>query len=459
MALHRIQRGLRLPLVGEPEQQIHNADSPRRVALLGGDYVGLRPTMRVNVGDTVRRGQLLFEDKKMDGVRYTSPAAGKVVAIHRGEKRVFQSVVVELSRSEMEGRAGAADEVSFSSHTGRNPAALNEQQVRDLLIESGLWTALRARPFGRVADPAQRPHSIFVNVADSQPLAPSPEAVLSGKTGLFQSGLAALTKLTDGPLWVCSDAATMLELPEDERIRLERFAGPHPSGTVGLHIHLLDPVDRNKVVWHLSYQDVIAVGHLFGSGRLMVDRVISLAGPPVRRPRLLRTRIGASADDLVAGELADGEHRVISGSVLSGRTAMGERLGFLGRYHYQLSALTEGRRREFLGWLAPGVGKFSTINTFVSRLLPGKRFALDTSTHGSQRNIVPIGMYEKVMPMDLMTTQLLKSLLMRDIESAERLGCLELDEEDVALCTFVCPCKNDYGPFLRDVLTTIEKEG
>jgi Na+-transporting NADH:ubiquinone oxidoreductase subunit A len=458
MTLHKSKRGLRLPIQGEPVQEIEAARSPNRVALLGADYVGMRPTMHVRAGDTVKRGQLLFEDKKIPGVRFTSPGSGRVTAVNRGDKRVFQSVVIELSRAEIEGRAGAAEAMSFSSHTGKHPSSLTEQQVKDLLLESGMWTALRARPFSRVADPAARPRSIFVTAMDSNPLAPAVGVVLTGKEPQFQRGLTVLVKLTDGPVFVCTDAEARIEIPDEERLRLERFSGPHPAGTVGFHIHTLDPVDRSRLVWHLGYQDVIAIGELFDSGRLWLERVVSLAGPMVLKSRLLRTRLGAALDNLVDGELGDGENRVISGPVLSGRTAMGDVLGYLGRYHTQITALAEGRQREFFGWTAPGANKFSVINTYVSALMPGKRYALTTAT-ASRRNIVPIGMFEKVMPWDLMPTQLLKSLLMCDIEVAEKLGCLELDEEDVAVCTFVCPGKNDYGPHLREVLTTIEKEG
>lgn len=459
MGLHKIKRGLRLPILGEPSQEIEAAKSPRRVALLGADYVGMRPTLHVKLGDTVRRGQLLFEDKKMPGVRYTSPAAGKVAAINRGDKRVFQSVVIELTRTEIEGKTGSAEEISYSTHTGKPLSGLTESEVRDLLIESGLWTAMRARPHSRVANPDDNPHSIFVTATDSNPLAPDVSRVMEGKDGLFQNGLSILGKLTEGPVFVCTDTETKVSIPDGDNFRHEQFKGPHPAGTVGLHIHTLDPVDRNKVVWHLGYQDVIAIGHLFDTGRLLMDRVISLAGPAVQRPRLLKTRIGASTDSLVANETADGENRVISGSVLAGRTAMGEALGYLSRYANQITVIREDTQREFLGWLAPGANKFSVVRTHLGSLIPGKKFPLTTTTNGSVRNIVPIGMFEKVMPMDLMPTQLLKSLLMQDLETAERLGCLELDEEDLALCTFVCPGKNDYGPFLRDVLTTIEKEG
>jgi Na+-transporting NADH:ubiquinone oxidoreductase subunit A len=459
MGLHRIKRGLRLPILGQPSQQIEGAKQPRKVALLGADYVGIRPTMHAKVGETVRRGQLLFEDKKMPGVRFTSPAAGKVSAINRGAKRVFQSIVIDLSRSEMEDKTGSADEVTYSSFASKSLSALTGDNVRSLLLESGLWTALRARPFSKVANPADTPHSIFVTAADSDPLAPKVSAVLAGKNGLFQRGLSILSKLTEGPVYVCTDAETEVPIPDESQFRHEQFSGPHPSGTVGLHIHTLDPVDRNKKVWHAGYQDVLAIGHLFETGQLSVERVIALAGPEVERPRLIQTRIGASTEDLTEGELTPGENRVISGSVLSGRIASGSALGFLGRYSNQISVIAEDRHREFLGWTAPGTDTFSVVNTHLSKLMPGKKFAMTSSTNGSVRNIVPIGMYEKVMPMDLMITPLLKALLMRDVETAEALGCLELDEEDLALATYVCPGKNEYGPCLRDVLTIIEKEG
>ncbi|MCY4601492.1 MAG: Na(+)-translocating NADH-quinone reductase subunit A [Acidobacteria bacterium] len=454
--MHTFKKGLRLPLAGAPEQEIEQAAAPRHAAVVAADAVGLRPAMRVAVGDDVRRGQVLFEDKQTAGVRYTAPAAGKIVAVNRGARRVLQSVVIELSRAEREGRG--PDEAADRAFTGRHPSGLAADDVCSLLVESGLWTALRARPFGHVADPAVRPHSIFVTATDTQPHAPAPAAVM-GRGESFERGLAALCRLTDGPVFVCTDPETDAPRPANDQIRHEQFSGPHPAGTVGLHIHTLDPVDRRKTVWHAGAQDVAAIGTLFRTGTLDVNRVVALAGPAVRRPRLLRTRLGASTDDLVRGELDDVEARVISGSVLSGRTAAGPVNGYLGRYHQQVSVLAEDREREFLGWLMPGFRKFSAIRTFASAWLPGGQFRLTTSTHGSRRAIVPIGMFERVMPLDLMATALLRALVMGDVERAEELGCLELDEEDLALCTFVCAGKNDYGPYLRQVLDTIEREG
>ena len=455
--VHRVTRGLQVPLAGHPEQVIDRRPSVSRVALVADDYLGMRPTLHVAVGDSVRRGGLLFEDKKMPGVRYTSPAAGTVAAINRGDRRAFQSLVVDLDSEERRGGRGA--HASFSSYSGRHPSGLGGDAVRELLLESGLWTALRARPFSRVANPAVRPRSLFVPAMETDPHAPDIETILRGREADFERGLSALTQLTDGPVFVCTSKGFSLPVPQVERVRHEQFTGPHPAGTVGYHIHRLDPAGRTRVVWHAGYQDVLAIGRLFTTGELDATRIVSLAGPSVRHPRLLQTRVGASLDELTAGELFDGEVRVVSGSVLSGRTAMGPVHGYLGRFHRQISALPEGRRREFLGWAGPGLDRFSSVGVFASRVLPGKRFPMTTSTNGSPRAIVPIGTYERVMPFDLHPTYLLKALLTHDIERAEQLGALELDEEDVALCTFVCPGKHEYGPYLREVLTTIEKEG
>jgi Na+-transporting NADH:ubiquinone oxidoreductase subunit A len=457
MSLHKAKSGLRLPISGAPSRDVERPRSAKYVALLADDYLGLRPAMQVSVGDDVKRGQVLFEDKKRPGVRHTAPAAGTVRAVHRGDRRALRSVVIEMSPAEMAGRSPA--EASFRSFSGRHPTGLTPDEVVELLTESGLWTSLRERPYGHVATPATRPHSIFVTAVDTHPLAPPLDLVVQDKAAPFERGLAALTRLTDGPVFVCTGPETPLPIPTLDRVRHEQFSGPHPSGTPGWHIHRLDPVDRQKTVWHIGVQDVVAIGGLFETGSLDVRRIVAVGGPPVRRPRLLETRLGVSIDELLSDELEDVDARQISGSVLSGRAASGAVEGYLGRYHQQISVLREGREREFLGWLGPGLDKFSVIPTFVSRLLPGRPMRFTTTSNGSKRAIVPIGMFEKVLPFDILPTPLLRSLLMGDVERAEELGCLELDEEDVAVCTFVCSGKNDYGPLLRHVLDTIEGEG
>ncbi len=468
MALHRFHKGLDLPIAGAPTKAVDQAPRPSRVAVIALDYPGMKPQMNVAEGDSVRVGQTLFEDKKTPGVHYTSPGSGTVVGVNRGAKRALQSVVVQLDGE-------GTDSARFSHHTGQHPTALDRDTVRDLLVESGQWTALRARPYGRVADPATTPKSIFVTAMDSQPLAPDLTLAMQGREADFERGLVALTKLTDGTVFVCRDSGSDLAVPTISRVQVEDFRGPHPSGTPGLHIHTLDPVNRSKLVWHLNLQDVLAIGRLLETGALDLWRLISLAGPEVRNPRHLRVRLGHSVDALVAkeirvdGQLEDGtivreldeskSIRVISGSVLSGRRAEGDVHGYLGRYDQQISVIREDRAREFLGWLEPGINQFSVANLFASALMPGKKFKLTTSTHGSPRAIVPIGLYEKVVPMDIVPTFLLKSLVVGDVEKAEQLGALEFIEEDLSLCTFVCPGKIDYGPYLRQTLTILEKEG
>ena len=457
MGLHRVRKGLDLPIQGQPKQEIDEAQAPGRVALLAEDYIGMKPTMFVSVGDSVRRGQALLEDKKAPGVRFTSPAGGTVTAINRGDRRALQSVVLQLDATEL---AGGDDCVAFDAYSRKHPSELSGQQVRELLLESGLWTGLRARPYGKVPVADAVPSSVFVTAADSNPLSPSVDVVMRGNEEHFARGVTALAKLADSaPVYLCKAQGGQVPEVQGTNIRVEEFSGPHPSGTPGLHIHMLDPVDRNKQAWHVDYQDTIAIGKTFGSGRLPVDRVISLAGPAVQRPRLLRTRIGASTATLTNRETADGENRVISGSVLSGRRAEGEVIGYLGRYHSQISVLREDSQRHLLGWMTPGVSVFSVLRVFLANWLPVRKYSFSTTTNGSVRAMVPLGVYERVLPMDILPAPLLRSLLIANPERAEELGALELIEEDLALCSFVSPEKAEFGALLRDVLTTLEKEG
>lgn len=450
---HQLKRGLDLPLAGDPEQVIHQAARVSRIGVLGADQVGLKPTFHVQPGERVLRGQLLFGDKARPGVRHTAAAAGVVRALHRGDRRAFEALVIEVEDDD------AADaQAPFVSYTGSNPEQLSADDVRALLLESGLWCALRTRPFSRVPDAAASPRALFITAIDTRPQAPSVDVVLAGRMEEFHAGVAGLAGLTQGTTFVCVARGSGVTVPELPNVRLEVFDGPHPAGNAGTHIHFLSPVDLERTVWHVGYQDVVAIGRLLGTGRLEVERVISLAGPGVLRPRLLRTRLGAATDELVGGEIAPGRQRVVSGSVLDGRTAAGEVQGYLGRYHQQVSVLAEAGERELFGWIAPGAGKFSVWGVVLGAWRRGAKLALTTTTNGGSRAMVPIGSFERVMPLDLMPTFLLRALLMKNDERAEALGCLELDEEDLALCTFVCPGKAEYGPLLREALARIEKE-
>lgn len=449
----KIKKGLDLPITGEPEQRIEAAADVDTVAVLGPDYVGLKPSMSVAEGDKVQLGQVLFTHKKNPQVQFTSPGTGTVASVNRGARRVLHSVVIRLDESDSDKGE------SFKRYKPEKFESLDAGKVRENLLASGLWTALRTRPYSRIPNPDTQPRSIFVTAIDSNPLAADPRVVIAEHADDFANGLTLISKLTEGPVFVCAAPGANLPVPSSPQFRTAEFQGPHPAGLPGTHIHFLDPVDASRSVWYAGYQDVIAMARLFTTGQLWTERVIALAGPKVSQPRLLRTRLGASTEDLVREELVPGECRVISGSVFSGRHAHGWS-GYLGRYHTQISVLAEGRERELFGWIAPGGDKFSVTNAFLSSFQRNaRRFPFTTSQQGSPRAMVPIGSYEQVMPLDILPTQLLRALVVRDTDNAQKLGCLELDEEDLALCSFVCPGKYDYGPVLRANLEQIEKEG
>lgn len=442
----KIKKGLDLPITGNPEQVISAGQKVTQVALLGADYHGMKPTMLVQEGDRVKKGQVIFTDKKTEGVQFTAPASGVVKAINRGERRVFLSLVIDVEGDE---------EVTFNRYETTKLASLSADEVQDNLVQSGLWTALRTRPFSRTPELGSRPAAIFVNAMDTNPLAANPEVVIGEQAEAFKQGLVVLKTLTEGKLYVCK--APNAKVPSAGVETIEEFAGPHPAGLAGTHIHFLQPASASRTVWTVGYQDVIAIGHLFSTGKLNTDRVIALAGPQASKPRLVRTVLGANLEQLTTGELISGENRIISGSVFGGRTAKDQEV-FLGRFHNQVSVLREGRERHLLHYFSLGFNRFSVMPIYLSKLLP-KKMAFTTSTMGSERAMVPVGSYEKVMPLDILPTQLLRALIVLDTDAAVDLGALELDEEDLALCTFVCPGKYEYGPILRKNLTQIQAEG
>ncbi|QEG22130.1 Na(+)-translocating NADH-quinone reductase subunit A [Mariniblastus fucicola] len=448
--LKTIKKGLDVPISGRPEQDISDAPAVATVALLGDDYVGMRPKLLVAEGDKVKIGTPVFEDKKTPGVIFTSPAAGTVKEINRGAKRRFLSLVIDVD-------GDAAESFDSFNDLGN----LSRDQVQELLVKSGLWTALRTRPFSKVPEPGTEPHSLFVTAIDTNPLAAEPELIIESQKENFVSGLTVLSKLTEGKTYVCTREDSRVPGENVPNVSFAQFAGPHPAGLVGTHIHFLDPVNGKKTVWHINYQDVIAVGQLFTTGKLNPERVISLAGPRVEKPRLLRTQLGACLDPILEGNADLDNARVVSGSVLTGRSAEAPE-NFLGRYHNQVCVLEEGTKREFLGWQLPGPDKYSVTKIYAGSWLK-KLFPMTTSSGGSKRAMVPMGTYEKVMPMDILPTQLLRSIIVGaqtgDTEEALQLGVLELDEEDLSLCTYVCPGKYDYSSILRENLTLIEKEG
>jgi Na+-transporting NADH:ubiquinone oxidoreductase subunit A len=444
----KLKKGLDLPIEGAPRQEISSGPNVSKVALIADDVVGMKPTMEVKVGDKVKIGQLLYSDKKTVGVKYTSPACGEVIEVNRGDKRVFQSVVIKVE---------GEDHVNFESYKGADVASYSSEDIEKFLIESGMWPSLRMRPFSKAATPGTRPRSLFVTAMDTNPLSADVQVVLKGQEAAFEKGLKVLHKLV-GKVYLNTAPGANIPGKNIEGVVHNEFSGPHPAGLAGTHIHFLDPVSEKKFVWYTNYQEVVAIGKLFETGKLFLERTIAIAGPSARSPRLVKTRVGACLSELTKNESHETNNvRVVSGSVFGGRTAFGP-FDYLGRFHHQVTLLKEGVERDFMGWHSPGFERFSVKPIYVSRFL-NKTFGFNTNTNGSHRSIVPIGSFESVMPLDIQPTFLARYLASNNLEMCVKLGALELDEEDLSLMTFVDPCKNDYAPMLREKLNTIEKEG
>lgn len=448
-----LKRGLDIPIAGAPEHTIETAAAPRAVALIGDDHIGLKPRMLVSEGDEVRRGQPLYAYKDSPEVLFTAPLTGKVRAINRGARRVLQSVVIDVT--------DAADPgLDFGAVAEADIAGLPRDAVASRLQSSGLWTGLRTRPYSKIPMSDAVPDGIFVTAMESAPLAGDAVTVITEAQADFAAGLTALTRLTEGPVFLCQAPGASLAGREIAGVETHSFAGPHPSGLPGTHMHFLMPPTATRSVWHIAYPDVIAIGRLMLTGHLDPERIVAIGGPMAVRPRMLRTVAGADIAALTEGEIDDSDQpcRVVSGTVLSGRVAEGP-FAFLGRFARQITLIAEDRRQETLGWIIPQPGKYAVQPVLASSLLGQKLYNLTTNLNGGRRAMVPTGTFETLMPQDFLPTQLLRSLLVMDTDTAQSLGALELDEEDLALCTFACPAKYEYGDALRASLAKIEKEG
>jgi Na+-transporting NADH:ubiquinone oxidoreductase subunit A len=448
MKTFTLTKGLDIPISGGPEQKIRRGNAIGQVALIGDDYVGMKPTMLVKPGDRVVVGQQLFTDKKNQGVIFTSPGCGTVAAVNRGERRKFESIIIDLD---------GEDGVAFCDPADK-PEKLEAGAIRDILIKSGLWTTLRTRPYGKTPAIDSEPASLFVTASDSAPLAANPQVIISEDPTAYQFGLKILRRLVESPVHYCTGADTLLSAEEVDGLEYWSFQGPHPAGLASTHIHFIDPVHENKTVWQIGYQDVIGIGHLFMTGQIFTERVVALAGSGVIQPALIKTRTGASLTELTRRELSLDNLRIISGSVLSGREAKGH-VNFLGRFHDQVSAIIDSSGRSPFNWLLPGKSRFSIRPVFASAYLKNLKLPMNTAIWGGKRAIYPLGTYDEVMPLDIIATSLLKSISVGDTEKSKALGALELIEDDLGLCGFVCPGKNEFGPVLREVLTAIELGG
>jgi Na+-transporting NADH:ubiquinone oxidoreductase subunit A len=440
-------KGLDIPISGRPEQQLRQSNEINHVALIGDDYIGMKPTMLVKEGDRVKTGQLLFSDKKNKGINFTSPGCGKIIAINRGARRKFESLIIELNGD---------DTIRFFDPSVAPPEDMAAEEIRRVLLESGMWTCFRTRPYGKIPAVAASPASLFITAIDTSPLAADPQVIIGEATEAYQFGLKMLRRFLSVPIHYCTGATELLPAEELHGLKYWRFQGPHPAGLPSTHIHFIDSVHEEKTVWHIDYQDLIALGHLFKSGSLHTARTISLAGPAVVKPSLVATRTGACLPELCEQEISSGNLRILSGSVLSGRESTGN-FSFLGRYHNQVSVLEDSNGRSFLNWARLGKDRFSIKPIFISALQKQLRLPFTTALWGGKRAIFPLGTYEQVMPLDIIATSLLKALATGDTDKSKDLGCLELIEEDFALCGFVCPGKNEFGTSLRQVLTAIER--
>ena len=435
----KTSKGLNLPISGTPDPIISDAPNVTSVSLLANDFVGMKPTMMVKVGDIVKRGTKLFEDKKNPGIFFTSPAGGTVKDINRGDKRKFLSVEVEVSENE--------DAEYFEYEN-------TSEGLTELLINTGLWNAFRTRPFNRTPKVGSLPDAVFVNACDTNPLSVDPYFIIDQDRDDFKNGLEALTRLFSCPIH-CTYQNNNFEINVD-KINYCQVSGPHPAGLSSTHISQLYPVSINKIAWTINYQDIISLGYLLKNKSLRTHKIVALGGPSVFKPSLISARISANIDQLTAGKI-DNNSRVVSGSLIYGHASEGI-MNYLGFYDSIISAIPDEANDIFLNWLMPGSNLHSKLNVFSSSLLKPNKFTFNVSLNGGDRAIVPVGSYDEILPMDILVPQLLKALVVGDIEQAVELGMLELAPEDLALASYICPSKYDYCSILANNLNNLYLE-
>ena len=444
----KIKRGLNIKMVGEAGKTIANLPLADTFALKPPNFIGVTPALCVQQGDEVKAGTALFTDKNEQAIKLCSPVSGEVAEIVRGEKRKILEIVILADK-----------EIEYVDFPKANPSDLAKEEIIEELLNSGTWPLIRQRPFGIIANPKIIPKSIFISAFDSNPLAPDYDFIMQGNDPAFQTGLDALGKLTGGILHlnVKADTAPASIFLNAKGVQVNKVAGPHPAGNVGVQIHHIDPVNKGEVVWCINPQDILIIGNVFMKGKFEAWRTVAVTGSQVKNPRYYKTLIGASVKNMVADAgLKEGLSRIISGNVLTGKQITGE--GFLDFYDSQLTVIPEGHEPEFMGWLKPGFGKMSMSRTFFSWLTPQKKHDLSTNMHGEERPFVVTGEYEKVLPMDIYPVYLLKSILVEDLEMMENLGIYEVVEEDFALCEFICTSKIESQDIIRKGLDLIRKE-
>jgi Na+-transporting NADH:ubiquinone oxidoreductase subunit A len=443
----KIKKGFDIRLEGSAEKKLAGAVNPVRFGVMPIDFPGLIPKLEVKPGIEVQAGTPLFHDKLRPEIKFTSPVSGRVVSIERGDRRKMLEIIVEKNGT------------GFVDFGKADPEKLSAEQIKERLLKSGLWPAIRQRPYHIVANPPDLPKSIFISGFDTAPLAPDYNFIIDNSPlSLFRSGISALSKLTKGRINLILKENSNNDKIFDGILEVEKsyFSGPHPAGNVGVQIHHLDPVNKGEIVWFVNLQDVISIGRLFEEGIYNPERIVALTGSEVIHPQYYKMLSGGAVTPLVSDNVKPGTLRYISGNVLTGTKISPD--GFLGFYDSQITIIPEGNYYEFFGWAVPGTNKYSFSRTFFSSLLPKRSYKLDTNLHGGERAFVMTGQYEKVVPMDVFPMQLLKAIIAEDIDNMENLGIYEVAEEDFALCEFICPSKIEIQSVIRKGLDLMRKE-
>ncbi len=452
MANFKLKKGFDIPVSGAAEKKWAEALSPARVALQPYEFRGIKAKLDVAVGDPVKKGSSLFHAKLYPDMKFTSPVSGKVVEINRGARRMLMEVVVENDNKN--------ESVAFDKIPSAQISQTDKSKLKALLQAGGLWPMIRQRPFNKLANPADTPRDIFISGMDTAPMAPDMSMLMDGQKENFQAGIHCLSQLTEGKVYLSVDAQNKTDAFDGvQGVELNSFSGPHPTGNVGVQIHHIKPINSGEIVWYVQPYDVAMIGKFLTSGEVPVERVVVLAGNGVKNGAYFKTILGAPVSDLVKSDnLAASEVRYISGNVLTGNKVLSK--GYVGYYSYMLSVIPEGDKDlKFLGWYRPGMNVPSHSRTFFSKLFGKRNLPADTLLHGAERALIMTGDYESVLPMDIYPVHLAKSVLAEDITEMEGLGILEVDEEDLALCTYICPSKFDFGATIRRGLDLIEKEG
>ncbi|NQU66607.1 MAG: Na(+)-translocating NADH-quinone reductase subunit A [Candidatus Marinimicrobia bacterium] len=446
-----IKKGHDLKLIGKPEKSMGDAPVSEVLNISPADFKGIVPKLLVKEGDIVKTGTPLFRSKFYPDMVYGSPGSGTVSQIRIGERRKLQDISIQLS--------SADESLPLQAYTAAQIGKLSAGDIKSHMLKTGLWFMVRQRPFSKVANPDSAPKSIFISAMGTAPFSPDAEFVLEKNSGGFQTGLSILKKLTSGSVNLVMGKGTKLPaLTNAKDVTIHRFSGPHPAGNVGIHIHHIDPIkNKDDIVWYVDPQDVAAIGDLFNTGNFPKYKVITVGGSGVTNRHYLKIRRGALVKDILKSNQVADDVRIISGDVLSGVKTKPDRA--IGYYHNMLSVIPEGRKRYFLGWIMPGLKRYSLSGSFLSGLMGKQETEMTTAVNGSLRAIIPFGQVESVLPMDIMPTFLLKSILARDIEEMEKLGIYECDPEDFSLCAFSDVSKMEITEIIREGLEFMEAEG